>query len=343
MKRRHKIFVRAALLAIGFLTGCGDSNGPHKPIAMKPETQKEKADTSAPGIGFAQVRGIFARQCSACHPSRNGPDWLDYNQAKRYAENGLLFRRIVSEHSMPPPRSPQSASITAEERAIIGRWAESGGPMDAPARAPDQKGGQSGPVATTISPAETSDPAVLPVARQCLQCHGLDGPQAGSRLKIPRLAGQNAKYLYQQLLRFRWRERIDPTNAMNDIAGEPEMTNEAMLKVSEFFAGRPAFGRTEITDLSESEFSMFLRGEALARDNCVQCHMNPAYPRGTSDPSLPALAGQSQQYLRNQLIYFRDNERQSPLMHEYSRRLTNEEIEELSFYFSGVRDSRVPR
>lgn len=325
---------RVLFLVFLILCGCGDGSGQHKPVAPKAEA-KSDASPSEAGIIYADVRPIFATQCSACHPSRNGPDWLDYAQAKRYAENKILFRRVVTEKSMPPPGSPQAASITNEERETIGRWASSGGPEQA--------------VPTASRPANTNTAAtaptekdfgfyVLPEARPCLNCHGLSGPQAEGKLKIPRLAGQNAPYLLEQLQRFKWRERLDPTNTMNEIAGE--LSEDVMRSLSRYFSTRPAFGHATVnTVLTDSESKLFNQGRAIALHYCVQCHMNSTYPRGTSDPRIPALAGQSEQYLRNQLLYFRDNERQSPLMHEYAKALKNSDIEALAVYFAVVRQT----
>lgn len=330
--------MKLALLTSLFvmITGCDDGSGTHKPFAEKPEIKRTSEPTATEvATVYADVRPIFAAHCSACHPARNGPDWLDYSQAKRYADNNILFRRVVTEKSMPPSGSPQAASITSGEREAIGRWASAGAPEHVAA-------------ATTVPTAASKAVAplglkdvelIFPIeARSCLNCHGLDGPQADGKLKIPRLAGQNAPYLLEQLQRFKWRERIDPTNTMNEIAGE--LSNEVMESLSKYFATRPAFGNIAMTsELTESESKLFNRGHLISRQYCVQCHMNPMYPRGTADPKIPALAGQSEQYLRNQLLYFRDNERQSPLMHEYAKELKNSEIEALAFYFALVRQT----
>lgn len=66
---------------------------------------------------------------------------------------------------------------------------------------------------------------------------------------------------------------------------------------------------------------------------CVACHgMEGLAP----NPTFPHLAGQNAAYLEIQLRYFRTGERYHPLMTPVAETLTDEDIDELSAYYSGL-------
>jgi cytochrome c553 len=273
---------------------------------------------------------------------------MNYEQAKGFALNGKLVRRVVTEKSMPPPGSPQASSITEDERQLIGQWATNGAPQ-VTVSTPGTNRGKS-PVAGASDGAPSAaaagqasgdaslnaalNPSVFAPAQQCLQCHASGRASADDvNARIPRLAGQNAEYLVEQLRKFRWYERIDPTNTMNEIAGRAEMNEETVRKISEYFAGivRPPVKEAAVQPARQREFD---QGKMLAIANCVQCHANPDHKIGTSDPGVPNLWGQPEIYLRNRLLNFRASEQPSPLMHEYARLLKNADVDALALYFS---------
>jgi cytochrome c553 len=64
---------------------------------------------------------------------------------------------------------------------------------------------------------------------------------------------------------------------------------------------------------------------------CVACHG----PAGNSvNPEWPSLAGQNEHYLRQQITLFRDADRPNPLMYPMVKDLTDQDILDLSAYFS---------
>jgi cytochrome c553 len=267
-------------------------------------------------VSYDDVRPIFARNCSFCHPSRSGPDWLNYQQAKGYAANGgELERRAVNLNPpMPPPGSPQAAAITDDDRRMIGAWIQDGALEHGPvSKKPVANGG-------------AEDVEVSSTVLQCLQCHGAQGPGPQAEPKIPRLGGQNEIYLETQLNAFEWRRRLDPSNAMYDVTRDlkPDKIREA----ARYFSRQPGFQFEAAPRITDPE--IFRRGQELAAEKCVSCHMSP----NTSDPSVPLLAGQSEQYLVDQLRYYRARERTNPLMVEYTRRLSDDDITALALFFS---------
>ncbi|MDM3869838.1 cytochrome c [Porticoccus sp. W117] len=88
-----------------------------------------------------------------------------------------------------------------------------------------------------------------------------------------------------------------------------------------------------------------LAGNALAGDaaagktkatTCIACHG----PQGISpNDQWPNLAGQKKGYLVKQIKAFRDGEREDPLMKPMVQNLTDEDIENLAEYFSGLKGS----
>jgi cytochrome c553 len=296
-------------------TGCAPSGGSHKPVTGV-------GGAGAAGVvDFQRVRPIFADNCAACHPSRSGPDWLDYTQAQAYAKNGRLLRRAVTDKSMPPPGSPQAAAISDDERRLIGQWIAAGAPERAGA-------------AVETSTADQTVAAAPALVRQCFQCHGPAGPGAEAEPKIPRLSGQNKDYLFAQLMAFKWRERIDPSNTMNDIASG--LSASELEQTADYFSSQPCLS-DEPPELDAGRRAIFERGRRLAENRCSSCHMNAEFGNKPAGSRVPLLAGQSEQYLINQTLYFRNRERRNELMNEYTRTLNNDDIAALALYFSSVR------
>lgn len=74
------------------------------------------------------------------------------------------------------------------------------------------------------------------------------------------------------------------------------------------------------------------KGKAKA-SSCAACHGG----NGISQiPMYPNLAGQKQQYLILQLKAFRDGNRQNMVMAPMAKGLSDEDIEDLAAYFSGL-------
>ncbi|MGZ3722691.1 MAG: c-type cytochrome [Bdellovibrionales bacterium] len=307
------------LILIPFIA-CAPANGPHKPFSGLDGQANSQAE------GYDSVRPIFAKYCAACHPSRSGPDWLDYNQANAYARNGKLLRRVGVERSMPPSGTPQSASLSESERLVIANWARAGGPKD---RQTAEGGAQ------PVSELSEQQKAV----QNCLHCHGANGSDPSAQPRIPILAGQNEAYLAAQLQRFKGRERVDPTQGMtqgmNDVAAD--LSDEQIRQTSSYFASRDAHAGSGEQPLSGDARARFQRGKNLAASQCISCHRNPEYNDRPTSGLVPVLTGQSKIYLANQLKYFRVDERSNPLMREFAKNLSIDDIEALATYFANVR------
>lgn len=67
--------------------------------------------------------------------------------------------------------------------------------------------------------------------------------------------------------------------------------------------------------------------------SCAGCHGTEGV---STNPMWPSLAGQKEQYLAKQLRDFRDGKRHNPVMAPMARGLTDQDIENLAAYYSGL-------
>lgn len=157
-------------------------------------------------------------------------------------------------------------------------------------------------------------------------CTGCHGDQGNARAQTyPRLAGQPETYLKNQLKAFASGERHDPT--MTPLA--LSMAERELESFAAHFA--------KMTPLPNTTFNAdparVARGEAVAAaSTCTSCHGQKlegkdAYPR---------LAGQGYDYLRDQLMRFKDGTRRdaSGVMQAITGQLSQQDIDDLAQYMA---------
>ena len=153
----------------------------------------------------------------------------------------------------------------------------------------------------------------------CVSCHGATG--ASVNPQFPNLAGQSETYLVRALASFqvgaRKSDLMGPVSQSLALADIP--------RLAQYFASQACapHGALPAGNVAPTE--------ALAR-NCTACHGERG--RGTSNSSLPRLAGQSAEYLGSALRQFRSGERSNPLMVAVARPLADAEIDGVSRYFA---------
>jgi cytochrome c553 len=188
-----------------------------------------------------------------------------------------------------------------------------------------------------VSPTMVAHEQAAVVVRDiCTRCHGADGTGRGPGA-FPSLAGQRAEYLYRSLRAFA--DRLRFSGVMSAIAAQ--LSEDTMQAVSEYYArlqSRPSAAMSDGPAMS--------RGYALAnqglpdRDipSCADCHAPSDTPR---NPAYPLLAGQHQRYLALQLELFKGRRRggspYADLMHVFVDRLDQQQIEDVSLYFSTLK------
>jgi cytochrome c553 len=81
-------------------------------------------------------------------------------------------------------------------------------------------------------------------------------------------------------------------------------------------------------------------GEAKAKEICAACHGE----NGISQmENVPSLAGQLDQYIQWQLVYFRAGSRKNEQMQPVVEQLNNEDIRNLGAYFASLTPPKAPK
>ena len=167
----------------------------------------------------------------------------------------------------------------------------------------------------------------------CSKCHGPGG--ASTSPLFPRLAGQQAAYIEQELKLFRDKGRGDPHARayMWGIAGP--MTDDQIKGLATYFAKQPAIKGDAADDavLVAKGRALFQKGdEARGVPVCADCHGKQA----EGNDSIPRLAGQYEDYLAGQMEAFRGTLRENETMHANTEHLTNDDIKALAAYLSSL-------
>lgn len=170
-------------------------------------------------------------------------------------------------------------------------------------------------------------------AAVCASCHGADG---NSQNPVwPSLAGQSAAYIAHQLKLFKSGERDNAIMA-GQAAG---LSEQDMRNLGVYFAQQTAKPGVADESLVEAGAKIYHGGKP--DDDvpaCAGCHG----PSGLGNPTAmyPRLAGQHAPYVASQLKAYRDGERKNyrtgAIMTGVSEGLSDEDIEALASYVSGL-------
>jgi len=166
----------------------------------------------------------------------------------------------------------------------------------------------------------------------CATCHGADG---NSEIPMnPKLAGQNASYLVKQLQDYQSGARSDPTmTAMVAALSEEDIQDIAAWYSSQQVTLLGADAET--LELGETVYRAGIKELSVAA--CSACHSPTG--NGNAPAGFPSLSGQHPEYTLNQLKAFRSGTRQndqSEMMRSVVERLTDQELEALASYVSGL-------
>src|SRR5690625_4471413 len=175
------------------------------------------------------------------------------------------------------------------------------------------------PVASVVAAALTGGniDAGTGMAAGCACCHGADGNSINPQ--FPKLAGQNAGYIYQQLQLFQSGERH--SLIMASVIGL--LSEQDMKNLAAYFAAQDIKpGEASSTERAKAGAAIYQKGkpeEEVAA--CSSCH-GPA-GLGNEAAGFPRIAGQHSVYLEKELNAFRGGTRgdspQAAIMYSIAR------------------------
>lgn len=197
------------------------------------------------------------------------------------------------------------------------------------------------PIATRATPkkslSDESEMAVRIVAEgnsrgavACARCHGFDGESDGSGA-FPRLDGQSAQYLADQLRRFASGDRQNAL--MQPIA--KALKDDEINAVSQYYASVhavPLPSRPVPAQLRDRGKQVAEVGDLSVRvQACESCHG----PNGEGEPvsGVPYLGGQYSHYITVQIRMFRQGYRKSQQMIVPAHNLSEQDITAVAAYF----------
>lgn len=164
---------------------------------------------------------------------------------------------------------------------------------------------------------------------RCAVCHGEQGQSVAP--DFPRLAGQNAAYVFKQLKDFASGKRS--SEVMLDKARQ--LSDEQIFAIGQFYQSmQPTLTKAADPQLTQVGGFVYERGNPhSALPACVTCHGSAA--RGTSE--LPRLAGQHPDYIVRQMKAFKNGSRSndSTIMRLVAERISEMELQAVAAYLGG--------
>ncbi|CCQ12655.1 Cytochrome c4 [Pseudoalteromonas luteoviolacea B = ATCC 29581] len=173
----------------------------------------------------------------------------------------------------------------------------------------------------------------------CAACHGPDGNAPVTM--YPKIAGQHADYIYKQLQEFKLgmtsggkEGRMDPV--MSGMA--MPLSDEDMRDLAAYFASLNMSAGSTPEEVVAVGSQLYKAGDAeRGIPSCAACHG----PRGngTSLAKFPKISFQHPEYIKAQLLKFRDGTRANDMngmMRDVAKKLTDKDIEVLSKYLGGL-------
>jgi cytochrome c553 len=171
-------------------------------------------------------------------------------------------------------------------------------------------------------------------AAMCIGCHGIPDYKASfpEVYRVPKIAGQNAKYIISALNQYKKGDRKYPT--MRGIAAS--LSDQDIADLAAFYSTE---AHAEPVPATLSGTVPADVAELLKKGNCASCHgANFTTP---IDPSYPKLAGQHDDYLYIALREYQTDKnalvgRNNPIMMGMARPFTPAEAKILAAYFASL-------
>ena len=162
----------------------------------------------------------------------------------------------------------------------------------------------------------------------CGSCHGSDGNPSAP--VFPKLAGQHLSYLTIQLQVFRSQSRANQ-DVMNAMA--QSLTDQDIADISAWFSSNKLKPEpAEKNDLGQKIYRTGIPEKSVPA--CAACHG----PKGEGNPTsvYPVLGGQYSSYISKNVHDFKAGERHNEVMQAVANRLSDDEINAVADFASGL-------
>jgi cytochrome c553 len=190
--------------------------------------------------------------------------------------------------------------------------------------------------AASTTPLYAQDAETAKFASQvCTSCHGPGGDSTSPA--FPKIAGQRAEYLENQLKAFRDKTRADPMAQAFMWGMASQLSDGAIKNLAAFYAGQPAAkGRAGAANLVAKGRAVYEARSGGPKDQtCGTCHGAKA----EGNAIFPRLAGQHAEYLVKQLAWFKSSMREgsnAPLMHQVATDISLDQMEAVAAYLASL-------
>lgn len=292
--------------------------------------------------GNADSGKVKAAACGACHgatglnPSPNFPNLA--GQKAAYIVKQLADFKSGARTDMM--MAPMAVNLSEQDMADLAAY------FSSQKRTSEKPAASNGSSTTTTASAGSVDIVTFTPAKalyagdvkagqgksaMCASCHGADGNSPIAM--YPKLAGQSANYLAKQLADFKSGDRANPVMA-GMVAG---LSEQDMNDLAAYFAVQvPTAGQAEGSDIGRK---LYFGGDAQKGITaCIACHGIKG--KGMTQAGFPALAGQNADYLKSQIVSFRNGSRgndRNNMMRNIAIKLSDSDIDELVNYMSSLK------
>jgi len=291
--------------AITYLTPDAMSNVAAYYGSLEPAQPSASARPGA-DIDAVQVGKTAAAACAGCH----GPDGVSHTpgipslvgQEPKYLANAIAEYKTGERKN--DTMKAMAAALPASSVDNIALFYA----LQKPLRA--------------AAPAAGDAAAGRGLSAPCAACHGVEGVSGNP--SSPSLAGQDAQYLAAALHQYKDGARSNSTMKALSAA----LDDAGIRNLAAYYAGLQPQQPNVRKPLSMAEWS----------ERCDRCH---GVNGNSTDPRIPALAGQSETYLAKVLNAYRAGTRRSPVMAAMTDGLSENDIRNLASYYANQRARSV--
>jgi cytochrome c553 len=167
----------------------------------------------------------------------------------------------------------------------------------------------------------------------CAGCHGENGNSTNPLW--PKLAGQHAEYIVEQLRAFKSDVRVEPS--MTGMA--KPLSEQDMLNLGAYYASRKGTVGTVAEEFMTSGERIYRGGNReTGVPACSACH-GPS-GKGNGPSKYPSLSGQHAAYAKKQLEDYKSGARGKSgnpgIMYDIAKKMSPEEIEAVANFVQGL-------